>query len=136
MFSLHLSLQLLLWLKSFEKYHSFNIWDLQSIIFLKKLETSDLFNTSPLFCLGLVNVINVLEAAERSIAKATDASHIVSASRRMWILVRKRSESTSGRGAEINKQLEKHRTCLQTLIEKYFKDMLKASPIHAQNIPK
>ena len=32
-----------------------------------------------------MNVLNVLQAAERSIAKATDASHIVSASRRMWI---------------------------------------------------
>ena len=32
-----------------------------------------------------MNVLNVLLAAERSIAEAIDASHIVSASRRMWI---------------------------------------------------
>ena len=36
-----------------------------------------------------------------------------------------------GSRKKTNKQLEKHRTCLQSLIEKYFKDMLKASPIHA-----
>ena len=38
-----------------------------------------------------------LASAKRSIAEATDASHMFRSDLRMWILVRKRRESTSGR---------------------------------------
>ena len=53
-----------------------------------------------------MNVLNVLEAAERSIAKATDASHIVSASRRMWIL--------KGSALPADPQYEQYKKCKNT----------------------